>query len=71
MNTHKQKLIVALNEAFEAGKAAGMFMQMLSHLPDRPWEYYNKQKRYQEDQYNCVVRLADVWDGELQDEEAL
>ena len=71
MNTHKQKLIVALNEAFEKGKVAGMFMQMISTLPDRPWEYYNKQKRYQEDQRNCVARLADVWDEELQDEEAL
>ena len=68
MNIHKQKLIVVLNEAFEKGKVAGMFMETISHLPDRPWTYYNKQKKYQEDQYNCVVRLANVWDEELQDE---
>lgn len=70
MKTHKQKLTVALNEAFEAGKIAGAFMATIAE-PDRPWDYYNKQKRYQEGQRKYVVRLADVWDEELQDEEAL
>ena len=68
MNTHKQKLIVALNEAFVAGRVAGAipWMRMLSN-PFTTHEW----KKAERERCEYVARLADVWDGELQDEEAL
>lgn len=69
MNTHKQKLIVALNEAFVAGKVEGAVAWMRAasneHLTLDEW------KKAERERCEYVVRLADVWDEELQDEEAL
>ena len=69
MNIHKQKLIVALNEAFEKGKIAGAVPWMRAasneHLT------YDEWKKAERERCEYVVRLADVWDEELQDEETL
>ncbi len=67
MNTHKQKLIVALTRrcSRKSSRCNTVDENAFKSITTHEW------KKAERERCEYVARLADVWDEELQDEEAL
>tara|TARA_A100001037_G_C14811779_1_gene483605 strand:- start:44 stop:262 length:219 start_codon:yes stop_codon:yes gene_type:complete len=71
MNAQKRKLMIALNEAFERGRAIGRGDEKMAGLFGPDWPSEPNRKKIEQAIRDRLEELANWWDQVLSDEEDL
>lgn len=71
MNAQKRKLMIALNEAFERGRAIGRAEEKMAELFGPDWPSKPMRKEIEQAIRDRLEELANWWDQVLSDEEDL
>jgi hypothetical protein len=69
MNSQKRKLRIALNEAFEKGRALGIADEKMAELFGPDWLSEPNRKKLEQTVRDRLEEMADWWDQMLSDEE--